>query len=136
MRLSLSEAPKKGFVESRPICFSKKIAEFLNYQACYQLAFEIMYESQAPTCIYKFVICIDIFSQSSFDFGPSFMDEVLKALNEKESMLETQNDKSSASSKEDRFDRSRSISPPKDVRSQPPPLPSQPPKLVSTEKPV
>ena len=64
------------------------------------------------------------------------MDEVLKALNEKESMLETQNDKSSASSKEDRFDRSRSISPPKDVRSQPPPLPSQPPKLVSTVKPV
>ena len=63
------------------------------------------------------------------------MDEVLKALNEKESVLESLNDKSSASSKEEQlqssYNRSRSISPPKDVKSPPPPLPTQPPRLVS-----
>ena len=61
------------------------------------------------------------------------MDEVLKALNEKESLLESQNDKMTSSPKEDQLpssnDRSRSSSPPKDVKS-PPPLPNQPPRLV------
>lgn len=81
-------------------------------------------------------LLLDIFTfQSSFDFGGSFMDEVLKALNEKESQLESSNEKRSSSSKEDLCspsgERSLSLSPPKEVRSLPPPLPTQPPRVVS-----
>ena len=68
------------------------------------------------------------------------MDEVLKALNEKESLLESQNDKMTSSPKEEekqpllREDRNQSAesgSPPKEIKS-PPPLPNQPPRLVGS----
>lgn len=62
------------------------------------------------------------------------MDEVLKALSEKESQLESANEKASSGSPDDTFTspaRNRSESPQlKEVRS-PPPLPSQPPRHVS-----
>ena len=63
------------------------------------------------------------------------MDEVLKALSEKESQLESStNEKASTGTHEDEFSspaRNRSMTPPlKEVRS-PPPLPSQPPRNVS-----
>ncbi|KAL4221059.1 hypothetical protein ACF0H5_019321 [Mactra antiquata] len=91
---------------------------------------------------------------SSFDFGGSFMDEVLKALHEKESQLDN-NDESTEHNKDDTKDdvngfksfsddfgfsssdrfsgiapppREPSLSPPKEVQS-PPPLPSQPPRI-------
>jgi len=70
---------------------------------------------------------------TSLDFGSSFMDEVLKALSEKEAQIDSSPDKASLSSRDDPFkpqhsyDRSLSASPPKEVRS-PPPLPSQPPR--------
>ncbi|XP_052227746.1 activated Cdc42 kinase-like isoform X2 [Dreissena polymorpha] len=66
---------------------------------------------------------------SSLDFGGSFMDEVLKALNEKESQLESTNEKVSTGSQDDVFTigtRNRSISP--QGHAAPPPLPSQPPR--------
>ncbi|WAR14609.1 ACKL-like protein [Mya arenaria] len=74
---------------------------------------------------------------SSLDFGGSFMDEVLKALSEKESQLESTNEKSSTGSRgsqEDVFSsgvpaRNRSLSPPlTEPRGQPPPLPAGPPR--------
>lgn len=85
------------------------------------------------------------------------MDEVLKALNEKESLLDSNNspEKKSDDNKEevngssfndvfsspDGFTapsiapvaRERSLSPPKEVQS-PPPLPTQPPRIVSFAK--
>ncbi|KAK3104931.1 hypothetical protein FSP39_013435 [Pinctada imbricata] len=73
---------------------------------------------------------------TSFDFGPSFMDEVLRALSEKEAKLEAHSDSTSTPSQEDANklgfdDRSRSISPPvaKETKQTPPPLPSQPPRM-------
>jgi len=78
--------------------------------------------------------------KSSFDFGGSFMDEVLKALSEKESQLESTNEKTSTGSPENLATPTgyRPQSPPGftsmggDSRAQPPPLPAQPPRAVST----
>ncbi|XP_071110149.1 activated Cdc42 kinase-like isoform X4 [Haliotis cracherodii] len=72
---------------------------------------------------------------SSLDLGPSFMDEVLRALDEKEKKLEgcsTEPSPSNGGSKLDDltltdFDRSRSVSPGGDGR--PPPLPTSPPRV-------
>lgn len=64
------------------------------------------------------------------------MDEVLKALSEKESQLESANEKVSTGSQEEVFAspsaaRNRSVSPPMKETRSPPPLPSQPPRMVS-----
>ncbi|XP_056004776.1 activated Cdc42 kinase-like isoform X4 [Ostrea edulis] len=62
---------------------------------------------------------------SSFDFGPSFMDEVLKALNEKEAKLESPDKESTPSQEDARIDWGDS----KEKKQTPPPLPSQPPRM-------
>ncbi|XP_050414468.1 activated Cdc42 kinase-like isoform X1 [Patella vulgata] len=64
-----------------------------------------------------------------FDFGPSFMDEVLRALDEKEKQLEASSDKSSGSPDKTLKDHSRSTSPDdRDSRPGPPPLPTTLPR--------
>ncbi|KAK6176309.1 hypothetical protein SNE40_014616 [Patella caerulea] len=63
-----------------------------------------------------------------FDFGPSFMDEVLRALDEKEKQLEGSSDKSGSPDKTLK-DHSRSTSPDdRDSRPGPPPLPTTLPR--------
>ncbi|KAL3862562.1 hypothetical protein ACJMK2_008522 [Sinanodonta woodiana] len=74
---------------------------------------------------------------SSFDFGPSFMDEVLKALNEKEAAFESSQNKASSSSPKDNPsrtspDRNLSISPPKDMKFPPPPVPVPSPRAADS----
>ncbi|XP_021368719.1 tyrosine-protein kinase PR2-like isoform X1 [Mizuhopecten yessoensis] len=80
---------------------------------------------------------------SSFDFGGSFMDEVLKALNEKEAKLEASSPSDSTPSPDSQFrnsfnDRSGSVSPPsvKEFKyATPPPLPAQPPRSEIKKEP-
>ncbi|VDH94702.1 Hypothetical predicted protein [Mytilus galloprovincialis] len=67
---------------------------------------------------------------SSFDFGPSFMDEVLKAINDKEAKLANSSSNDSSATTTPQHE-----SPPKLMtngrgsKSPPPPLPVQPPRL-------
>ncbi|KAL5015114.1 hypothetical protein ScPMuIL_009384 [Solemya velum] len=76
---------------------------------------------------------------SNFDFGPSFMEEVLKALNEKEAQI--QEKKKSPEPKESFHsldnNHSNSSSPliPKETQSTPPPLPKHPPRTDSRREP-
>ncbi|XP_078337656.1 uncharacterized protein LOC111136017 isoform X3 [Crassostrea virginica] len=62
---------------------------------------------------------------SSFDFGPSFMDEVLKALNEKEAKLESPDKETTPLQDDNTF----SWEDTKEKKQSPPPLPAQPPRM-------
>lgn len=62
---------------------------------------------------------------SSFDFGPSFMDEVLKALNEKESKLETPEKETTPFQEDTKFSWEET----REKKQSPPPLPAQPPRM-------
>ncbi|XP_063410584.1 activated Cdc42 kinase-like isoform X19 [Mytilus trossulus] len=72
---------------------------------------------------------------SSFDFGPSFMDEVLKAINDKEAKLANSSSNDSSATTTPQHE-----SPPKLMtngrgsKSPPPPLPVQPPRLEPRNK--
>ncbi|XP_052072144.1 activated Cdc42 kinase-like isoform X18 [Mytilus californianus] len=72
---------------------------------------------------------------SSFDFGPSFMDEVLKAINDKEAKLANSSSNDSSATTTPQHE-----SPPKLMmngrgsKSPPPPLPVQPPRLEPRSK--
>jgi len=69
--------------------------------------------------------------QSSFDFGPSFMDEVLKAINEKETKLanSSSNDSSETTTpKQEQLPKLMMNG--RNGSNSPPPLPVQPPRIV------
>lgn len=85
--------------------------------------------AQIPLFCHVLSACSIFILQSSFDFGPSFMDEVLKALNEKEAKLESPDKESTPSQEDARIDWGDS----KEKKQTPPPLPSQPPRMVGCD---
>lgn len=62
---------------------------------------------------------------SSFDLGPSFMDEVLRALNEKESKLESPEKETTPLQEDTKFSWEET----QEKKQSPPPLPAQPPRM-------